>query len=221
MAAALSPPVKVEVAPASAPMTPLPAPPKRIPGSEDSILAAIVANISVPATELEVEPMPRATPAPVAPPPPIEAKVEKKASAVDLAAKKAEEAAARKKALADKKALAAKKAAAEELAAEKKAAAEQRAIEKADPVRIWVQVAGGATESDLAKAWKQTSAKAPEAFKGRSGWTTPLRATNRVLTGPFKTEVEARAFVNKLSKEGVSAFTFTSTAGQKIAKLAK
>ena len=52
-----------------------------------------------------------------------------------------------------------------------------------------------------------------------TGWTTPLRATNRVLAGPFKTNEDARAFVNALSKEGLSAFVFTSEAGQKITKL--
>ena len=62
-------------------------------------------------------------------------------------------------------------------------------------------------------------AKAPGALAGRQGWTTPLRATNRVLAGPFKTDAEARAFVNQLGKSGVSAFAFTSDAGQKVERL--
>lgn len=53
----------------------------------------------------------------------------------------------------------------------------------------------------------------------KHAYTTKLRATNRVVTGPFKTEAEARAMVNKLAKEGVSAFTFTSNAGQKMTKI--
>ena len=57
-------------------------------------------------------------------------------------------------------------------------------------------------------------------MRGRVGWTTPLRATNRVLTGPFKTDGEARSLVNALGKEGVSAFAFTSEAGQKVTRLA-
>ncbi|MCE3544595.1 SPOR domain-containing protein, partial [Escherichia coli] len=61
-------------------------------------------------------------------------------------------------------------------------------------------------------------AKAP-ALAGKSGWKTPLRATNRVLTGPFKTDAEARAFVNTLTKAGIGAFTFTSDAGQVVEKL--
>ncbi|WP_375391248.1 SPOR domain-containing protein [uncultured Sphingomonas sp.] len=90
---------------------------------------------------------------------------------------------------------------------------------KSEPSRIWVQVAGGANEGDLTKAWAATKAKAPGAFAGRQAWTTPLRATNRVLTGPFKTDAAARAYVNQLAKGGVSAFAFTSDAGQKVTRL--
>ena len=82
-----------------------------------------------------------------------------------------------------------------------------------------MQVAGGANEGDLAKAWKSVRAKAPAALAGKQGYTTPLRATNRVLTGPFKTDAEARAYVNQLAKAGVSAFSFKSEPGQKISRL--
>ncbi len=90
------------------------------------------------------------------------------------------------------------------------------AATKGEPARIWVQVAGGANEDTLEKAWNAVRAKAPDLFRGRQGWTTPLRATNRVLTGPFKTPEEAQDFVNKLGKAGLSGFVFTSTKGQKI-----
>lgn len=109
---------------------------------------------------------------------------------------------------------------ARKLAATKKPAADKADAKSGEPARIWVQVSGGANESDLPKEWARVRAKAPIALKGRAGWTTPLRATNRVLTGPFKTDAEARSFVNVLAKEGISAFTFTSDAGQKVAKLA-
>ena len=84
--------------------------------------------------------------------------------------------------------------------------------------RIWVQVAGGAQEGDLPKAWSAVKAKAPALAK-RDGYATPLRATNRVVTGPFKSEAEAQALVNQLTKQGVSAFTFKSNAGQKVTRL--
>jgi len=125
---------------------------------------------------------------------------------------------------ADKHAKPAGNTAAERKAAAAKAAADQAAADekkaaRANPERVWVQVAGGASEGDLSRAWKAAKAKAPEAFAHRSGYTTPLRATNRVLAGPFKTDAEARSFVNKLAKKGVSAFTFTSDKGQPVSKL--
>ncbi|MBN8849185.1 MULTISPECIES: SPOR domain-containing protein [unclassified Sphingomonas] len=119
---------------------------------------------------------------------------------------------------AQKRAEEAKKLAAAKKAEEAKQAAEERKAAKAEPARIWVQVAGGANESDLPKAWAAVKGKTPT-LAGKHAYTTKLRATNRVVTGPFKTEAEARAMVNKLAKEGVSAFTFTSNAGQKMNKI--
>ena len=98
-----------------------------------------------------------------------------------------------------------------------KAAAEKKAA-RAEPARYWVQVAGGANKGDLDRAWSDVQKKAP-ALAGKKAYTTPLRATNRVVTGPFKTEAEARAMVNTLAKQGVSAFTFASEAGQKMTRL--
>ncbi len=205
---------------------------------DDSILARIVAGLSIPASELDVgpaaaRPTPGATPAVAAMSDDAarvlaeaNAKAHRDAAAKALLAKKlaaektvADKKAAEKKAVADKKALAEKKAAAEKKAIADKEAAEEKRIARANPARIWVQVAGGATEGDLPKAWKAVKAKAPTVFAARSGWTTPLRATNRVLTGPFKTDAEARTFVNQLAKGGVSAFTFTSDAGQPVTRL--
>ncbi|QKS01817.1 tetratricopeptide repeat protein [Sphingomonas sp. CL5.1] len=130
----------------------------------------------------------------------------------------ADEAKPKKLTAAQKKAEEAKKLAATKKAEEAKKAAEERKAAKAEPARIWVQVAGGANEEDLPKAWAAVKGKTAT-LAGKHAYTTRLRATNRVVTGPFKTEAEARAMVNKLAKEGVSAFTFTSNAGQKMTKI--
>ncbi|WP_288338544.1 SPOR domain-containing protein [uncultured Sphingomonas sp.] len=204
----------------------------------DSVLARIVASLSIPASELGVTEPVRATPAPATADDTAarvlaeaKAKEERDAAAEKALALKAaaDKRAADRKALADKKALAAKKLADEKAAAAKKEAAEKKLAEakeaaeakklaRANPSRIWVQVAGGANEDDLPKAWAAAKAKAP-ALAGKSGWKTPLRATNRVLTGPFKTDAEARSFVNQLTKQGIGAFTFTSDAGQVVERL--
>lgn len=88
----------------------------------------------------------------------------------------------------------------------------------AEPARWWVQVAGGANVADLPKAWNALTAKNP-ALKKRQAWTTPLRFTNRLLTGPFASSAEAQAYVNTLGKDGLSAFAFQSEAGQKVTRL--
>lgn len=204
----------------------------------DSVLARIVASLSIPAAELGVTEPVRAAPAPATADDTTarvlaeaKAKEERDAAAEKALALKAaaDKRAADRKALADKKALAAKKIADEKAAAAKKEAAEKKLAEakeaaeakklaRANPSRIWVQVAGGANEDDLPKAWAAAKAKSP-ALAGKSGWKTPLRATNRVLTGPFKTDAEARSFVNQLTKQGIGAFTFTSDAGQVVERL--
>jgi hypothetical protein len=215
------------------------APPSSV-GGEDSILERIIANITVPVSELGTEPTP-GTAAPSAGATPVSTgNVAEAQAALEAAAAKAEaerlaavkEAAERKaereakaeaerkaaaKRAAEEKAAAAKKAAEEKAAAAKKAAEEKKA--KVEPSRFWVQVAGGANEKTLDRAFAEIVDKAPKLMKGKQGWWTPLNATNRVLTGPFKSEDEAQAFVNELGGAGVSAFPFTSKNGQKITKL--
>jgi membrane protein involved in colicin uptake len=212
--------------------------------SEDSILARIVAGISVPAAELDVKPMPGAQRVPVvAPPAPSPATLEEAAQTAERNAAADEQkrprlAAAKRVAQkapvveqAEQKPAAKptpkpldRKARAKELAAEKakKDAAAKEAAEKkaarAEPERIWVQVASGANADDLPKAWKGAQGKA-DALAGKRAYSVSNRATNRLVTGPFKTEAEARAMVNTLKKQGLSAFTFTSEAGQKMTRL--
>ena len=89
----------------------------------------------------------------------------------------------------------------------------------ADPSRIWVQVAGGAQKAALPREFARLKAKAPKLLGGRTAWTTPLNATNRLLVGPFAGSKEAQAFINQLKAADLSAFAWTSAAGQKIEKL--
>lgn len=90
---------------------------------------------------------------------------------------------------------------------------------KAAEPKVYVQVAGGANKDDMDKAWAGVKKKAPDLMKGRTPSTTPLKATNRLLVGPFKDEAEAQAFVNKMAGKGVSGFTFKSGKGQKVDKV--
>ncbi|HEY7810643.1 MAG TPA: SPOR domain-containing protein [Allosphingosinicella sp.] len=108
-------------------------------------------------------------------------------------------------------------AAKKEVAAEKKPAA--KPVAPAEPKRIWVQVAGGADKAALPREFTRLKTKAPKLLAARSAWTVPLKATNRLLVGPFKTDGEAQAFVNELKKASLTGFAWTSDAGQKIEKL--
>ncbi|HEX8402545.1 MAG TPA: SPOR domain-containing protein [Allosphingosinicella sp.] len=89
-----------------------------------------------------------------------------------------------------------------------------------EPSRHWVQVAGTADKSGLAREFARIRGRAPKLLAGKTAWTTPLRFTNRLLVGPFKNDGEAQAFVNELAKAELTAFTWTSPAGQEIVKLA-
>jgi hypothetical protein len=91
---------------------------------------------------------------------------------------------------------------------------------KKEPSRHWVQIAGGANEAAMTREFLRLKAKAPNLLSSRTPWTTPLRATNRLLVGPFKTPGEAQDFVNELAKLQLPAFSWTSPAGQEIVKLA-
>lgn len=89
----------------------------------------------------------------------------------------------------------------------------------AHPSRHWVQVAGGANRAALGLGFAQIRDRAPALLRGRTPYTTPLRATNRILVGPFRTPAEAQAFVNQLARSGVPAFAWTSEAGQEIERI--
>jgi Flp pilus assembly protein TadD len=96
---------------------------------------------------------------------------------------------------------------------------EKKPVSPAEPKRIWVQVAGGADKAALPREYTRLKGKAPKLLAARAAWTTPLKTTNRLLVGPFKTDGEAQAFVNELKKAELTGFAWTSEAGQKIEKL--
>jgi hypothetical protein len=82
-----------------------------------------------------------------------------------------------------------------------------------------VQVAGGANKATLPREWTRLKEKSPALLGNRTAWTTPLRATNRLLVGPFDTSREAQEFVNQLARSDISAFSWTSPEGQEIEQL--
>jgi hypothetical protein len=88
-----------------------------------------------------------------------------------------------------------------------------------EPSRVWVQVAGGADRAALPHEFDRLKTKAPKLLGGRSAWAAKLNATNRLLVGPFADAESAQDFVNALRKADLTAFAWTSEAGEKVEKL--
>jgi Flp pilus assembly protein TadD len=103
--------------------------------------------------------------------------------------------------------------------AETKKAAEEAAKVKANPARLWVQVATGANRSGLPITWRKLKAQAPKALGDKSAWFVSFRSTNRLLVGPVKSSGEARTLVTALSKEGIQANSYSSEAGLEVSRL--
>jgi len=95
----------------------------------------------------------------------------------------------------------------------------RRPAPPAHPSRHWVQIAGGANRDTLPREYARLRGEAPALLGNRPAYTTPLNATNRLLIGPFPSAREAQAFVNRLAQEDLSAFAWTSPAGQEIERL--
>jgi Flp pilus assembly protein TadD len=106
-----------------------------------------------------------------------------------------------------------------ELDEQKKKKAADDAEAKRNPPRIWVQIATGSNRSGLPITWRKLKSGAPKALEGQSAWFAPFRATNRLVIGPFKSSGEARAMVNRLAKEEITATTWTSDPGEDVTKL--
>lgn len=85
-----------------------------------------------------------------------------------------------------------------------------------EPARQWVQVATGKDRARLAYDWRRISGNSKGALKNSKAYFARWGETNRLLTGPFKSEAEAKAFVAKLDKAGVDAFTFSSAEGEEV-----
>ncbi|WP_261340294.1 tetratricopeptide repeat protein [Sphingopyxis macrogoltabida] len=196
----------VEPAPPSAqpaavplPSTPAPAPaaavaaPAPVNAAPLASLADIAGSIEIPAEEL-------ARPA--------------DAIGADTLAKLQED---RRRAEAAEAAKREKDAAAAKAKAEAEAKAKEEAAEKkANPARIWVQVATGANARALATDFGKFAKKSSDIFKGKSAATAEWGRTRRLLVGPFKDRKAAQDWLASYKKAGGDGFLFNSEAGQEV-----
>jgi hypothetical protein len=115
----------------------------------------------------------------------------------------------------DKEAAAAKAKADADAKAEAKAK-EEAAQKKAHPVRLWVQIATGASEKALAFDYGRFAKKSPDVFKGKAGATAEWGRTRRLLVGPFADRKAAQDWLAGYKKTGGDGFLFNSEAGQVV-----
>jgi len=156
-------------------------------------LAAIASSIEIPAEELEQAD--NAISADTL------AKLrddKRRADAAEAAKREKDDAAAKAKAEVDAKAKA------------------EAAEKKANPARIWVQIATGANARALATDFGKFAKKSPAVFKGKSGGTTEWGKTRRLLVGPFKDRKAAQDWLADYKKAGGDGFLFNSEAGQDV-----
>jgi len=122
----------------------------------------------------------------------------RKADAAEAAKREKDSAAAKAKAEADAK------------------AKEEAAEKKANPARIWVQIATGANAKALATDFGKFAKKSPALFKGKSSGTAEWGKTRRLLLGPFKDRKAAQDWLADYKKAGGDGFLFNSEAGQSV-----
>lgn len=99
--------------------------------------------------------------------------------------------------------------------ADAKAKAEA-AEKKANPARLWVQIATGANAKALALDYGKFAKKNAALFKGKSGGSTEWGRTRRLLVGPFPNKKAADSWLADYKKAGGDGFLFNSDAGQEV-----
>lgn len=104
--------------------------------------------------------------------------------------------------------------------APQRAAQRPRPAQPVHPSRHWVQIATVGERATLAREFARLRTRASEALRGRNAYWAPFgRSSNRLLVGPFDTGRAAQEFVTRLGRAEVSAFTWTSEAGQEIERV--
>lgn len=190
-----SPPVQA-IAVAAEPPPPAPLPSSSAPVSAAAPLASlaeIAGSIEIPAEEMA------ASASAISADTLAKLQADKrKADAAEAAKREKDDAAAKAKAEVDAKAKA------------------EAAEKKANPARIWVQVATGANAKALATDFGKFAKKSPAIFKGKSGATTEWGKTRRLLVGPFKDRKAAQDWLGDYKKAGGDGFLFNSEAGQDV-----
>ncbi len=98
--------------------------------------------------------------------------------------------------------------------------ASARPAQPVHPSRIWVQVATGRDRSALGFDWRRMARGNDALFRGKKPYLSAWGQSTRLLTGPFESEAAANTFINQLRRADISAFVWTSPAGQVVDAIA-
>ncbi len=185
---------------AAVPVSTAPPPPVAVavarparPAGPSGDLAAVMAGLTVPDSELAAS----AGALDLAALEAVKAE-QRRAAEAEAEARKREVAAARVKAEADAKA---------------KAEADKK---KAHPARVWVQVATGANASALAGDFGRLTKKYPAQMKGQKAATAEWGRTRRLVVGPFASTKAAATWLAAYKKAGGDGFQWSSSAGEEV-----
>ena len=89
----------------------------------------------------------------------------------------------------------------------------------ANPSRIWVQIGTGRNVKALAFTWRRLSKEAGALLARHDAYSARWGQTRRLITGPFKSDDEAREAIKALKKKGINSFEFTSDEGEEVTPL--
>lgn len=193
--------------PAATASTPAPAPANAVASSPPPAAAAPLASLADIVSSIEIPPEEMARPDNAVGATTLAMLLEEKreAEAAEEAKRAKDQAAAKAKADAAK--------AKAEADAKAKAEADRK---KANPARIWVQIATGSNPKALAFDYNRFAKRNAALFKGKSGSTAEWGQTRRLLVGPFKDRKAAQDWLADYKKAEGDGFLFNSEAGEAV-----
>ncbi len=98
-------------------------------------------------------------------------------------------------------------------------AKEEAARKKANPARVWVQIATGANPKALAFDYNRFAKRNAALFKGKAGATAEWGQTRRLLVGPFANRKAAQDWLSDYKKAEGDGFLFDSEIGETVEPL--
>ena len=95
----------------------------------------------------------------------------------------------------------------------------QAAASVSAPKKLWLQLASGSNADALPDQFRRLKSRHRKLFDGVSGYLASSGAKARLVIGPFRGRDDAEIFAEDLDSVGVDAFSWTSSASDRIVPL--